>query len=136
MSHRLDGPGNTLPDLCFSETDEILPAERAHHILQGVRDAELGDTVLIVESPDTIAGGYAGRSGTCYGFTTPSVTGVDVVGEPVDDHAFNVGFDDGTSAWFQPSLVAVVDVNAGQVAVVGDKRFVRAPNGDWMEAPD
>ncbi len=101
-----------------------------------MRQADLGDTVLIVASPDTIAGGFAGRTGTCYGFTTPSAIGVEVIGDAGDDHALNVGFDDGTSAWFHPSLVAFVDVNAGQVAVVGDKRFVRAPDGDWIEAPD
>lgn len=101
-----------------------------------MREADLGDTVLIVASPDTIAGGFAGRTGTCYGFTTPSVTRVEVIGDMGDDHALNVGFDDGTSAWFHRSLVAVVDVNAGQVAVIGDKRFVRARDGDWRETPD
>ena len=66
----------------------------------------------------------------------PSVTGVQVVGDFADDHALNVGFEDGTSAWFHPSLVTFVDVNAGQVAVIGNKRFVRIPNGDWVEEPD
>ncbi len=102
----------------------------------GIRQPDLGDTVLIVASPDTIARGYAGRPGTCFGFTTPSVTGVQVIGDANDDYALNVAFDDGTSAWFHPSLVAFVDVNAGQIAVVGDKRRVRAPDGAWIEAPD
>ena len=93
------------------------------------------DTVDIVNEPATVIGGFAGRRGTCYGFTTPSVTGVDVIGDSTDDVALNVGFDDGTSAWFHPSLVAFVDVNAGQGLIVGNKRFVRAESGEWIEEP-
>jgi hypothetical protein len=96
----------------------------------------MGDIVEIVSSPETVEAGFAGRRGTCYGFTTPSVTRVGVVGPAGDDYAVNVAFDDETSGWFDPSLVTVVDVNAGQVAVVGDKRFVRNERGDWIEAPD
>ena len=95
----------------------------------------MGDTVDIVCSPETVAAGYAGRTGTCYGFTTPSVTAVHVIGDASGDLSLNVGFEDGTSAWFHPSLVAFVDVDAGQVAVVGDKRFDRGPTGEWTEAP-
>jgi hypothetical protein len=100
-----------------------------------MRRAEMFDTVEIVSSPETIGAGYAGKTGICYGFTTPSVTGVQVIGDEGDDRALNVGFDNGTSAWFHPSLIGFVDVNAGQVAMVGDKRFVRAPSGDWTEDP-
>jgi hypothetical protein len=67
------------------------------------------DIVEIVSSRETIAAGYAGKTGTCYGFTTPSVTGVQVIGDEGDDRALNVGFDDGTFAWFHPSLVGFVD---------------------------
>ncbi len=100
-----------------------------------MRRAEMGDIVRILRTTDTIAAGYADRTGTCYGFTTPSATGVQVVGLATEDQALNVGFDDTASAWFDPSLVVFVDVDAGQVAIVGAKRFVRAPNGDWIEAP-
>lgn len=96
----------------------------------------MGDIVEIVNSPETATAGFAGRRGTCYGFTTPSVTGVEVIGAADDDYALNVGFDDDTSAWFHPSLVTFVDVNAGQVAVVGKKRFIRDENGEWVEAAD
>jgi hypothetical protein len=96
----------------------------------------LGDTVRIVSTAETIAAGYADRMGTCYGFTTPSLTGVQVIGDSGADDALNVAFDDGTSAWFDPTLVVFLDVNAGQVATIGDKRFVREPTGEWVEAPD
>jgi len=98
--------------------------------------AEMGDTVDIVGSPETVAAGHAGRRGICYGFTTPSVTGVDVIGDAGDDVAINVGFEDGASAWFHPSLVSFVGLNAGQVATVGNKSFVRGADGGWTEVPE
>jgi hypothetical protein len=101
-----------------------------------VQKADLGDTVQIGCTPETIRAGLAERTGTCYGFTTPSVTGVQVIGDSGSDDALNVGFDDGTSAWFEPSLVTFLDANAGQVAIVGDKRLVRNQSGEWVETPD
>ena len=97
---------------------------------------EIGDIVRIVRTADTVAGGWADRTGTCYGFTTPSVTGVEVVGDSEADAGLNVAFDDGTSSWFAPQLVTFVDVNAGQIASVGDKRLVRRPDGEWVEASE
>jgi hypothetical protein len=101
-----------------------------------MRRADFGDTVRIVSTPDTMAAGYADRTGTCYGFTTPSMTGVQVIGPGPADDALNVAFDDGTSAWFDPSLVVFIDVNAGQDATIGNKRLVRGPTGAWVEAPE
>jgi hypothetical protein len=60
---------------------------------------------------------------------------VEVIGNAGDDHAVAVGFEDGTTAWFDATLVTVIDVNAGQVAVVGNRRFVRQADGGWVEAP-
>lgn len=101
-----------------------------------MRRAGLGDIVRILSTADTVAAGYADRTGKCHGFTTPSVTGVQMIGPATEDVALNVDFGDGESGWFDPSLVIVVDVDAGQTASIGDKWFVRAPNGDWIEAPD
>jgi hypothetical protein len=101
-----------------------------------MRRADLGDTVRIASTPETVAAGYAGRTGVCYGFTTPSVTGVQVVGDLGGDDALIVSFEDGGSAWFEPSLVSFVDVGAGQVAVVGDTRLIRDATGEWVEARD
>ena len=96
---------------------------------------DFGDVVRIRSTPETAASGHADRLGTCYGFTTPSVTGVDVIGPANEDYAIAVGFDDGSSVWFDPSLIAFVDVDPGQVARVGGHTYVRAPNGEWIEAP-
>lgn len=70
---------------------------------------QIGDVVRIVQSPETVATGYAGRTGLASGWTTPTVTGVDVIGSRDEDIATGVTFDDGTTAWFDPSLVAPVD---------------------------
>lgn len=64
------------------------------------------------------------------------MTGVEVIGPGLIDDALNVGFDDGTTAWFDPALVIFLDVNAGQVVLIGDKRLVRASSGEWVEVPE
>src|SRR6476469_2844306 len=91
----------------------------------------LGDHVRILQDPTTAEGGWAGREGTCYGFTTPSLTGVEVVGHTEDDDALNVGFDDGETAWFAPHLVEFIDHAPGTTITVGDKPMVRDADGNW-----
>lgn len=98
--------------------------------------AGFGDTVRIVESPETIAKGIAGRVGTVFGFTTPSVTGVDVIGSAADDFALNVdieGFDD--EIWINPDLVEFIDHGAGQTITLEgvNKKWVRSESGEWVE---
>lgn len=101
-----------------------------------MRRPDIGDIVQILRAPDTIAAGFADRTGTCHGFTTPSVTGVDVIGPGERDEALYVTLDDGTAAWFDASLVTFLDVDAGQTAVIGSQRFVRLPSGEWVKEPE
>jgi hypothetical protein len=101
-----------------------------------IHQVEMGDHVRIRTTPDTVAAGYANRTGTCLGFTTPSLTGVQVIGQDTEDYALSVDVDDGKPAWFARSLVEFLDVSAGMVIGIGNKRFVRAANGDWVEDPD
>jgi hypothetical protein len=96
--------------------------------------ADLGDHVRILSTPATVKAGYADREGTCYGFTTPSLMEIDMVGEPTHDVAISVGFDDADSAWFAPELVVLLDHGEGTVAVVGTKRFIRDAQGAWIES--
>lgn len=93
-----------------------------------------GDNVRIVPSDATTASGHADRMGVCYGMTTPSVTGVEVVGDGVNDVALNVHFDDAAvqDAWFAPEFVALVDDAAGSRATVGDHAFVTTEDGTWV----
>lgn len=78
--------------------------------------------------------GHAGMAGTCYGFTTPSVTGVEVIGETADDLALAVSFEGSDAVWFAPDLVELIDHGAGTVAKVGSKTFTRTETGEWVEA--
>ena len=75
--------------------------------------------------------------GVCYGMTTPSVTGVEVVGGAPNDVALNVHFDDEEvpDAWFAPELVVLVDHGVGSRATVGDQAFVKTEGGDWVPQP-
>jgi hypothetical protein len=94
---------------------------------------DLGDHVRIVSVPLTEELGYAGREGTCFGFTTPSITGVSVIGETSDDLALSVSFEGSDAIWFAPELVEFLDHGAGTVAKVGNHTYVRTADGDWAE---
>jgi hypothetical protein len=96
-----------------------------------------GDNVRIITAEATRVSGHADMLGVCYGLTTPSVTGVEVIGDPVDDTALNVYFDSDPAtpdAWFAPELVALVDHAAGSQATVGDRVFVKGADGEWLDA--
>ncbi|MGY3265570.1 hypothetical protein [Lysobacter sp. HA35] len=68
-----------------------------------------GDTVTILETADTVGAGIAGHEGEVYGFTTPSGTGVDVVGSLAEDFAINVYVESlGRDFWLDPSAVQLV----------------------------
>jgi hypothetical protein len=97
-------------------------------------DISIGDNVRIVRSELTAALGHADEVGVCHGFATPSVTGVEVIGDSSDDMALAVHFgDDGMDeVWFAPDLVQFVDHAAGSRATVGDQEFVRADDGSWV----
>lgn len=97
-----------------------------------------GDNVKIVRSALTSALGYADKTGVCHGFTTPPVTGVEVVGDlDTADIAFAVHFgDDGMDeVWFSPDLVEIVDHAPGIRATVGNGEFVKADDGSWLSIP-
>jgi hypothetical protein len=80
-----------------------------------------GDNVSIVDAPPTPQSGHATLVGVCYGMTTPSVTGVEVLGDAFDDVAVNVHFENDAvpDAWFAPELVTLVDHAVGSRATVG-----------------
>lgn len=94
-----------------------------------------GDNVRIRDTELTRTLGLAGRSGSVYGETTPSASGVEVVGEAHDDFALNVMIEGrGEQLWIAPDLVEFVDHAPGLEVAIGDRRFVRAVSGDWEEA--
>jgi len=95
-----------------------------------------GDRVRIRTSPETESKGVAGLIGQVYGQTTPSVTGVEAIGELTEDYAVNVFFKDrNESFWFAPMLVEFVDHAPGtEIRLDGiAKKWTRTEAGDWRE---
>ncbi len=94
-----------------------------------------GDRVQIKSTPETVDANIAGLEGDVYGFTTPSVTGVEVIGGAPDDHAVNVCLKtDGRTLWLRPDLVEFVHCNPGTEMVVGNIKSVRQSDGSWVES--
>ena len=91
-----------------------------------------GDRVRVRSSSETAADGCAELEGDVYGFTTPSVTGVPVLGGAPEDFAINVYFEELSAArWFRPDLLEFVHHNAGAVMQVGGSKIIRQADGSW-----
>ena len=95
-----------------------------------------GDNVRIRATALTEKLGLAGQTGSIYGETTPSVTGVEVIGEVTNDYAVNVMIEaKGEQLWFAPELVEFIDHGAGAEVRIGNKHLVRDASGEWSEVP-
>lgn len=95
-----------------------------------------GNKVKIKQSPETIEKGFAEKTGEVYGHTTPTVTGVEVIGKTEKDFALNVYFEDlKESFWFDESLIEQLDNGAGtEMTLDGvDKKWTKDSNGNWIE---
>jgi hypothetical protein len=83
-------------------------------------------------------------AGQVYGWTTPSQTGVEVIGDLKDDYAVNVFFAElKEDRWFAPELIEFIDYAPGTQFTVGriPKTWTRTETGEWVEieigsAPD
>ena len=103
-----------------------------------MQSIDFGDTVRVRSTPATEAAGVANLVGPVYGVTTPSVTGVSVIGEPTGDRAINVFFESRKETlWFAPDLLEFVDHGAGAVVTLKgvSKHWKRAEDGSWIEEP-
>ena len=99
-------------------------------------NVSFGDNVRIRSTPLTEERGLAGLNGQVYGETTPSVTSVEVVGQPKTDNAVNVFFESlQKSYWFASDLLEFVDHAVGtEITLKGvPKKLVRSASGDWVE---
>ncbi len=95
-----------------------------------------GDNVRVRVTAETVAVGLDGAVGQVYGVTTPSVTGVTVVGTTADDRAFAVQCQGRKDAvWFSADLLELVDHGEGtEIRLNGvDKKWTRAADGSWIE---
>ena len=93
-----------------------------------------GDNGRVTSTPLTVSLGLAGLTGAVYGETTPSVTGVEVIGR-TSDYAINVQLDGRPeSMWFALELLEFVDHAPSTEIVICDKRLVRTASGEWIES--
>jgi hypothetical protein len=91
-----------------------------------------GDNVRVLSTPETKALGVAGFAGQVHEFTTPSVTGIAVVGRVTNDHAINVHFEGRSETlWFAPELLTFVDHSPGTEINIRGSSFVRTSDGGW-----
>jgi hypothetical protein len=93
-----------------------------------------GDNVKILSSRETDELGLSGKKGQVYGETTPSATGVIVIGQTEDDYALNVFIEEmDQDFWIAPKLLELIDHGEGTEIVVGNLRAVRKADGSWDE---
>lgn len=94
----------------------------------------LGDRVRIQYEKATESKGVAGQTGIVHGWTTPSVTGVEVIGHATEDCAVAVMVEGHSQAlWFAEHLLEFVDHQPGTTMRVGDRLIVRDELGEWHE---
>jgi hypothetical protein len=97
-----------------------------------------GDNVRIRRSLETERLGIAETIGNVYGETPPSVTNVEVIGQPRSDYAFNVYFDSlQKSYWLVPEMLEFVEHAPGTEVHVHGAPFksVRQRDGTWKDVP-
>jgi len=97
-----------------------------------------GDNVRVVQTPETVRLGIAGRVGNVHGETTPSVTAIEAIGDVTDDYALNVFFEELEEGhWLAPALLEFVDHAPGtEMWVQGSPtKSVRQDDGSWAEVP-
>jgi hypothetical protein len=105
--------------------------------MHGDHSISFGDRVGVRSTALTRGLGLAGLTGDVRGETTPSTTGVEVIGEMREDYALHVFFEDRVEEfWFAPELLEFVDHAAGtEISLDGvSKKWVRSETGEWIES--
>jgi hypothetical protein len=132
-------PGRPLPSFALQRAGR-LPYPRSREwnaVVSGEPvDITFGDRVRVLCTSETEAAGVAGLQGQVHGVTTPSVTGVEIIGTPDEDAALNVHFESLNQAhWFAPHLLELVDHGPGtELRLEGvDVKWVRSADGAWIE---
>jgi len=95
-----------------------------------------GDKVRVRDTPEAAEAGVANLEGDVFGFTTPSVTSVSVIGSGTADYALNVSFAEKKGEfWFAEDQLEFVSHSPGTRITVGTKSFVRGESGEWIGDP-
>jgi len=93
-----------------------------------------GDRVRIRSTEATETLGIAGQMGIVNGRTTPSATGVEVVGKPTKDLAIAVTLEAQTKQlWFAEEVLEFVDHRAGTIVETQGRKLIRDELGSWRE---
>jgi hypothetical protein len=93
-----------------------------------------GDKVRVRATRRTEQEGIAGKTGIVHSFTTPSQTGVEVVGDCTDDYAIAVTIEGSVSAvWLPENVLELVDRQPGTTVQVGSCRLIRDEQGQWHD---
>ena len=94
-----------------------------------------GDKVRIRSTEETRNLRIAGLHGMVQGRTTPSVTGVGVIGQSARDLAICVLLDGkATQLWFAQELLEFVDHAPGTTVEIAGRKLIRDEHGEWREA--
>lgn len=101
------------------------------------RRISFGDNVRVRTTPTTTARGVAGLHGEVRGQTIPSVVTVEIIGELVEDLAFNVTLPKlGQAFWFAAEVLELADLAPGselRFAAV-PVRLIRTEDGQWVDS--
>jgi hypothetical protein len=97
-----------------------------------------GDRVKVKSNDITVAKGLDNKVGSVTGWSTPSMSGVDVLGGAADDFAISVLFDefngkDKVTIWFNEDHLEFVDYGVGQSIWIGNTVATRSADGSWVE---
>ena len=93
-----------------------------------------GDRVRIRFTETTETLGIAGQMAIVNGRTTPSATGVEVIGtSSKDDLAIAVTLEGQTKQlWFAEEVLEFVDHGAGTTVEIAGRRLIRDEHGNWQ----
>lgn len=97
---------------------------------------EFGDHIRFIDNETTQVAGVALKEGICMGYTTPSVTNIDYIGETEIDYAISVELKENSKIiWATQDLLEFIDHGEGQIIEIGNKRATRRADGSWKEEP-
>jgi hypothetical protein len=89
--------------------------------------AALGDVLRVRPAPETEALGLAGLTGEVRGQSVPSSSGVQVIGQPLDDWALHVHFSERDGGlWFAPHLLEPLEAGRDEFRRRGRAREAAA----------
>ncbi|HUO26637.1 MAG TPA: hypothetical protein VMU61_13305 [Candidatus Aquilonibacter sp.] len=93
-----------------------------------------GDKVRVRATFATESRSVAGPDGDRHGFTTPSQTRMEVIGDSTDDYAIAVLIEGQSKAmWFAENVLEFLDHQPGTTVEIGNRRMIRDEAGQWHQ---